>query len=88
MNYGLPSEYDLFLTQAILQYLSLRNITEAINLFKSFIQYHPKFAKESKIKPQEACSSTSSSKTEPNEFLSFESPLINFINLLILSLKK
>jgi len=85
MNYGLPSEYDLFLAQAILQYLSLRNLPEANNLFKSYVQYHPKLAKESKIKTQETCSSKNE---EQNELITFESPLINFSNLLILSLKR
>ncbi len=83
MNYGLPSEYDLFLAQAILQYLSLRNITEASKLFKSYVLYHPKLAKESKTKTPET-----SNNTESDELLTFESPLINFSNLLILSLRR
>ena len=83
MNFGLPSEYDLFLAQAVLQVLSLRNVVEASKLFKSYVKYHPTLVKEFKNK-----SKNSSNNIQLNEFNIFESSILNFTNLLILSLKK
>lgn len=38
---GLPLEIDLFITQAVLQYLSMRRVTEARNCFTTYVEQHP-----------------------------------------------
>jgi len=41
MNYGYPSEVDLFLTQNVLQYLCLRNLVTAKEFYEQYIRNHP-----------------------------------------------
>ena len=51
LNFGYPSEYDLFLAQALFQYLTLRNLKSAEQLFLTYCQNHP-MVKKSKINNQ------------------------------------
>ena len=46
LNFGLPSEYDLFLTQSVLQFLFLRNIKAARSFYEVYLKLHP-YAKKS-----------------------------------------
>ncbi|RNA31916.1 Golgi to ER traffic 4 -like protein [Brachionus plicatilis] len=41
LNFGYPSEYDLFLAQALFQFLTLRNLKSAEQLFFHYCQKHP-----------------------------------------------
>jgi hypothetical protein len=41
LNFGFPSEYDLFLAQSILQYLFLRNIKTALSFYETYLKIHP-----------------------------------------------
>ena len=41
VNYGYPSEIDLFLAQAVLQYLSLRNVDTAAQFYDTYTKNHP-----------------------------------------------
>ena len=74
INYGFPSEYDLFLTQSVLQYLCLRNIKAANQLFISYTNNHPSLVNEFK------------SKTKTDNKI-YESSLLNFTNFLMQTIK-
>lgn len=69
LNFGFPSEYDLFLVQAVLQYLSLRNAPCAREFFKVYTENHPQTVKKH---------IDSNSKIEL-----YDHPLVNFTNLLL-----
>lgn len=45
LNFGFPSEYDIFLAQSIFQYLTLRNLTSAEELFNVYTMNHPSIRK-------------------------------------------
>lgn len=51
LNFGYPSEYDLFLAQALFQFLTLRNLKSAEQLFFVYCKNHP-MVKKSKINEQ------------------------------------
>lgn len=51
LNFGYPSEYDLFLAQALFQFLTLRNLKSAEQLFFHYCQKHP-MVKKSKLNDQ------------------------------------
>ena len=44
LNYGYPSEIDLFLTQTVLQFLCLRNLRTAREFHDTYVKLHPGFA--------------------------------------------
>lgn len=74
LNFGYPSEYDLFLAQSVLQYISVRNLPAAEEFFFHYVKVHPAVKKV---------------KLPNNDSIEcFESPLINFLLFLIKALKK
>lgn len=48
MKHGFKRELDLFITQAVLQYLSLNNLGTANEVFETYVAEHP-FIKRNKI---------------------------------------
>jgi hypothetical protein len=74
--YGYPSEIDYYLTQAVLQYLCLRNLKCAEEFYDHYVNNHPTILKFSKL--EEA-----SLKYPYEKF-----PLVNFLKFLLASLKK
>ncbi|CAF0979931.1 unnamed protein product [Brachionus calyciflorus] len=45
LNFGYPSEYDLFLAQGVFQFLTLRNLKSAEELFHVYTENHPQINK-------------------------------------------
>lgn len=68
LNFGFQSECDLFLAQAVAQYLSLRNHTSARQFFLAYTQNHPQVVKRTLVN---------------SSIELYEKPLINFLNLLL-----
>ena len=62
---GYNSELDLFIAQTVLQYLCLKKLLEAANVFRTYTKNHP------------------SIKSDPP----FSLPLLNFLWLLLISIK-
>jgi len=46
LNYGYPSECDLFVTQSVLQFLCLRNCKTAVQFYNHFTSNHPFISKQ------------------------------------------
>ena len=82
---GLPSEYDLFIAQAVLQYLSLRNLSGSHGVFTEYLLHHPTLYKEIQNK---AYAERIFWNEYDKEIPIFDSPMINFINLLLISIKR
>ena len=62
---GFNSELDLFIAQTVLQYLCLKKLIEAANVFRTYTKNHPNI------------------KCDPP----FSHPLLNFLWLLLVSIK-
>jgi golgi to ER traffic protein 4 len=70
LNYGYPSEIDLFLAQTVLQYLAVRNIKNSFELFHFYLKQHPKLVNNyEKVADEDI-------------FYCAKYPLINFIQFL------
>jgi hypothetical protein len=41
LNFGFRAEYDLFLVQSVLQILTLRNRSAAVEFFRTYTEAHP-----------------------------------------------
>lgn len=65
-THGFPSEIDLFLVQAVLQYLCLRNLECAHQFFYSYLQNHPKLD-DTKKKRSEDDATTSTKATTSDQ---------------------
>ena len=79
LNFGYPSEFDLFMAQNVLLYLTLRNLRAAEEFFLHYVSSHPSVVK---------------TKLDNNDLSakivleSYESPIVNFIHFLIITLKR
>lgn len=89
MNFGYPSEFDLFLAQNLLLYLTLRQLRGAEEFFDHYVSNHPSVVK-TKISPvsSSAAPAAAAGSDTTSSIDYYESPLINFVHLLILVLKR
>jgi hypothetical protein len=68
LNFGYRSEFDLFLVQAVMQILTLRNRPAGLEFFKTYTDNHPFVVRKS---------------VTDSGVQIYEQPLLNFTELLL-----